>query len=76
MNTKLFKLSKHHTSAPLELVHNDVHYISHVTFTRFKYWIKFIDNFSHFHVIIPLRRKSDTFEAFKCYKAYAKNHTD
>jgi len=76
MNAKMFKYSKHHTSAPLELVHTDFHYVTHVTFTRFKYWITFIDDFSHFCIVILLRRKSDTFEAFKHYKAYAKNHTD
>jgi len=76
MNAKLFKPSEHHASAPLELIHSDLHYISHMTFTGYKYWITLIDDFSHFHVVIPLKAKSDTFEAFKCYKAYAENYLD
>jgi len=76
MNAKPFKQSKHHTSAPLELVHSDVHYAAHATFTGFKYWITFIDDFSRFRIVIPLQAKSDTFEAFKHYKAYAENCLD
>jgi len=76
MNAKLFKQSKDCTSAPLELIHSDVHYVAHATFTGFKYWITFIDDLSHFRVVIPLQAKSDVFDAFKCYKAYAENHLD
>ena len=65
MNAKPFKSLKHHASAPLELVHSDVHYVTNPTFTGFKYWITFIDDFSCFCVIMLLRAKSDSFEAFK-----------
>ena len=74
LNAKPFKLSKHQASAPLEVVHSDVHYVTNATLTGFKYWITFIDNFSQFCIMIPLRAKSDTFNAFKSYKAYAENH--
>ena len=76
MNAKPFKSLKHCASAPLELVHSNVHYVTNLTFTGFKYWITFIDDFSCFHIGIPLRAKSHTFKAFKHYKAYAENHLD
>src|SRR5882724_10160672 len=76
MNAKPFKLSKHCASAPLELFHSNVHYVANVTFTGFKHWITFIADFSQFHIVIPLRAKSNTFNAFKHYKAYARNHLD
>jgi len=76
VNAKPFKLSKHCALASLELVHSNIHYVPHMTVTGFKYWITFIDNFSCFCVAIPVREKSNTFEACKCYKAYAENHLD
>ena len=76
MNSKLFKPLEHFTSAPLELIHSDLHYVTHTTFTGFKYWITFIDDFSQFCIVILLKAKSDMSEAFKCYKAYAENHLD
>jgi len=35
MNAKPFKPSKHWASAPLELIHSDIHYVSHATFASF-----------------------------------------
>ena len=39
----------------------------------FEYWLTFVDQFSGFVAIYCLHKKSDTFLAFKQYKAWAEN---
>ena len=39
----------------------------------YKYWITFVDDSSRFWGVYPLKFKSEAFEAFKVYKAYAEN---
>ena len=70
-------VSKHastHASAPLQLVHSDVHGPLPVKSRHgYKYWITFIDDFSRHWAVLPLKQKSDAFSAFKQFKAYAEN---
>ncbi len=40
---------------------------------KWHYWVTFIDDFSRYWIVIPIRNKSDTFEAFKRFKALAEN---
>ena len=68
------KVALHRASKPLELVHSDVHGPLPVQSRHhYKYWITFIDDFSRFWVVLPLKDKSGAFEAFKTFKAYAEN---
>ena len=70
-------VSRHSSSRstePLQLVHSDVHGPLPVQSKEgYKYWITFIDDYSRFWAVLPLRAKSDAFGAFKQYRAYAEN---
>lgn len=39
----------------------------------YRYWVTFIDDFSHFWLVYPLQQKSEVAVVFKTYKAYAEN---
>ncbi|THH05660.1 hypothetical protein EW145_g4631 [Phellinidium pouzarii] len=68
------KLASHHASGLLELVHSDVHGPLPVqTRHGYHYWITFIDDHSCHWAVMPLKKKSDAFAAFKHFKAYAEN---
>src|SRR5882762_269847 len=75
MHANPFPSSQSQSSRPLELIHSDVHGPLPVrTHSGFRYWVTFIDDYTHFRAVFPMRAKSDTFEAFKAFKAYAENH--
>ena len=64
----------HRSSALLQLVHSDVHGPLPVRSRHHaRYWITFIDDFSHFWVVYPLKDKSGAFAAFKSFVAFAEN---
>lgn len=68
------KIATHRASGLLQLVHSDVHGPLPVqTRNGYKYWITFIDDFSRHWAVLPLKKKSDAFAAFKQFKAYAEN---
>jgi len=65
-----------HCSELLELVHLDLHGPLLVsTQSGFRYWISFIDDMSHFRCVYLLSKKSDTFDAFKLFHAWAEKQT-
>jgi len=75
MHANPFPPSQSQTTCPLQLVHSDLHGPLPVrTHSGFRYWVSFIDDFTRFRVVFPIRAKSDTFEAFKAFKSYAENH--
>ena len=68
------KVAQHRASKPLELVHSDVHGPLPVQSRHhYKYWITFIDDFSRYWAVLPLKDKSGAFAAFKQFKAFAEN---
>ncbi|GBE78927.1 predicted protein [Sparassis crispa] len=74
MHANPFPTSDSHASKPLELIHTDVHGPLPVcTHSGYRYWITFIDDYSRFRVVLLLKAKSEAFDAFKQYKAYAEN---
>src|SRR5215475_6057535 len=75
MHANPFPSSEHRATELLELVHSDLHYVGTTSHSGYKYWITFIDDLSRYKYVVPLRRKSDAFGAFKSFKAYAENHT-
>ncbi|KAJ9567646.1 hypothetical protein OSB04_003612 [Centaurea solstitialis] len=68
-----FSLSTTKTSRVFELIHSDL-WTSHVTsLSGFKYYVLFLDDFSHFLWVFPLRAKSEVFSVFKTFRAYVLN---
>ena len=76
MHADPFPISHSRVSRPLQLVHSDVHGPVKVpTHQGYRYWVSFIDDFSRFKAVYLLKQKSETFDAFKQFKAWAKNIT-
>src|SRR5258705_4450584 len=75
MHSNPFPSSPSHATQPLELVHSDLHGPLPVrTREGYRYWMTFIDDATSHCAAMQLKRKSDAFEAFKTYKAFAENH--
>ena len=75
MHANPFPLSDNRAIEVLELIHSDLHYVGVTSHGGYNYWITFIDDCSSFKAVVPLKRKSDAFDAFKRFKAYAENQT-
>src|SRR5260370_28423247 len=76
MHADPFPVSSTRASRPLQLVHSDVHGPVKVsTHQGYRYWVSFIDDFSRFKAVYLLKHKSETFAAFKQFKAWAENLT-
>jgi len=69
-----FPSSSHISSSPLELIYSDLHGPLPVQSSEgYCYWITFIDDCTKLKAVMFLKRKSDAFDAFKMFKAYAEN---
>lgn len=67
-----FSLSTTKTSRVFELIHFDLWH-DHVTSTSgFKYYILFLNEFSHFLWVFPLRAKSKVYFVFLNFHIYVK----
>ena len=76
MHANPFPISHSRASRPLQLVHSDVHGPVKVpTHQGYRFWVTFIDDFSRFKAVYLLKHKSETFAAFKQFKAWAENIT-
>jgi len=75
MHANPFPSSQWTARCPLELVHSDVHQIAYPSFSGFRYWVTFIDDYSRFRFVLPIKAKSDVCDAFKQFKAYAENQS-
>ena len=74
MHANPFPTSDSRASKPLELVHMDLKGpITVTSLGGYHYWVTFVDDSTRFKCAIGLKRKSDTFAAFKQFKAYAEN---
>src|ERR1700709_1628163 len=76
MHSNPFPSSQWRASRPLELVHTDLHQVPYPSFSGCRYWWSFIDDYSRYRFILPIKAKSDVFEAFKQFKAYAENQSE
>ncbi|KAI0923982.1 hypothetical protein AcV5_010529 [Taiwanofungus camphoratus] len=75
MHANSFPSSLQRATQPLELIHSDIHGPLPVrTHSGYRYWITFIDDYTRFRVVLLLKEKSEAFDAFKRFKAYAENH--
>jgi hypothetical protein len=76
MHADPFPNSTSRASKPLQLIHSDVHGPVKVpTHSGYRYWVTLIDDFSCFKAVYLLKQKSETFAAFKQFKAWAENVT-
>jgi hypothetical protein len=60
---------------PLELIHSDLHGPLPTSPHGYIYWVTFVDDATRLWAVLLLRKKSETFDAFKKFKAYAENAT-
>jgi hypothetical protein len=75
MKSNPFPSTGNRAKEPLELVHSDLHGPLPVqSHTGARYWMTFIDDYSDFKGAVPLKKKSDAFNAFKIFKAHAETH--
>ncbi|KAJ9557674.1 hypothetical protein OSB04_012288 [Centaurea solstitialis] len=68
-----FSLSTTKTSRVFELIHSDLWTSPVTSLSGFKYYVHFLDDFSHFLWVFPLRAKSEVFSVFKTFRAYVLN---
>ncbi|KAM1900185.1 hypothetical protein ACFX14_029161 [Malus domestica] len=68
-----FRLSNSKSSFPLQLVHSDVWTSPTVSINGFKYYVVFIDDFSRYSWLYPLKFKSDVFSTFVAFKKLVEN---
>ncbi|KAJ9567352.1 hypothetical protein OSB04_003318 [Centaurea solstitialis] len=68
-----FSHSTTKTSKVFELVHSDLWTSPISSLSGYKYYIVFLDDFSHFLWVFPLRVKSDMFHVFSIFRAYVVN---
>ena len=66
-------LSTRVSTCPLELVHSDVWSSPILSISGYKYYVTFIDDFSRFTWLFPLRFKSDVFSCFVKFKSLVEN---
>lgn len=70
------KVSSSKSTKLLQLVHSDVNGpIETPSLGGSRYFVTFIDDYSKWTVLYTMQRKSDTFDCFKRYHAYAEKHT-
>ena len=55
---------------------NHSYQVPYPSFFGFRYWVTFIDDYSRYRFVLPIKAKSDVFEAFKQFKAYAENQSE
>ena len=75
INAHPFPSSTTRATKPLELIRSDLHGPFRTrTMSGYRYWITFIDDYTSFQAVMFLKAKSEAFDAFQRYKAYAENH--
>jgi hypothetical protein len=70
------KRASHRATSFLERIHSDLHQLPVLTSTGFCHWLLFIDDYLRYFWIYLLQKKSDTFDAFKEFKAMVEKQFD
>lgn len=60
-------------SAPFEIIHSDVWTSPVPSVSGIKYYVIYLDHFTHFLWVFPLRQKSEVFSTFLKFMAYVSN---
>ncbi|KAH9779268.1 retrovirus-related pol polyprotein from transposon RE1 [Citrus sinensis] len=72
-----FPITETKTKNPLELLHTDLWGPSPTpSIQGYKYYVSFVDDFTRFTWIFPLKTKADTFQVFKIFKAQVEKQLD
>jgi len=66
-------LVNHNSSTPFQLIDSDVWQSPTPSHTGFCYYVIFIDDFSHFTWVYPMKRKSEVFKIFRNFKTMIEN---
>lgn len=69
-----FSPSKSNVSSPFELIHSDLWTSPVQSISGIKYYVLFLDEYSHFLWVYPLRHKSETYTKFLHFSNYIQNH--
>ncbi|GKA03131.1 ribonuclease H-like domain-containing protein [Tanacetum coccineum] len=69
-----FSLSETIVKAPFDIIHSDLWTSPLTSVLGIKYYVLFLDHFSHYLWVYPLRHKSDVLSKFIHFRAYVKNH--
>jgi transposase InsO family protein len=75
MHANPFPSSEHRATEVLELIHSDVHEVGVKSHSGYNYWVTFVDDCGRYKAVMPMKHKSDTYVAFRSYKAWAENLT-
>ncbi|GJZ35013.1 ribonuclease H-like domain-containing protein, partial [Tanacetum coccineum] len=68
-----FSLSKTIVKSPFDIIHSDLWTSPITSVSGIKYYVLFLDHFSHYLWVYPLRNKSDALSKFIHFRAYVKN---
>lgn len=75
VSSKFKNLQLPRSSRPLELVHSDVcGFMEEATYDGYRYFVSFIDDYTHFIMVYLLKSKNEVFEKFKEYEAFSSAH--
>ncbi|CAH9137156.1 unnamed protein product, partial [Cuscuta epithymum] len=66
----------HSCTAPLEIIHSDVWQSPVISNLGFKYYVSFIDDFSRYTWVYPMRRKSEVYTHFCNFQTLVENLFD
>lgn len=71
-----YRQSNSSRSRPLELIVSDVYFVEQECYLGlgFKYFVTFLDVFTHFFMIYLLKSKDEVFEKFCKYEALVTSH--
>ena len=73
---KYERASRERTSAPLELIHNEISGpFPHMFMIQAKYSLTFIDDFSRYFWVHFLKHKYEVFDLFKVFRALVENQS-
>ena len=75
-DNKYERASHERTSAPLELIHSDIHGpFPHISMIQSKYALKLIYYFSMYCQVHFLKQKSEVFDLFKVFRSLVENQS-
>ncbi|PWA88754.1 ribonuclease H-like domain-containing protein [Artemisia annua] len=68
-----FSLSETIVKSPFDIIHSDLWTSPLSSITGIKYYVLFLDHFTHYLWVYPLRNKSDALSKFINFRAFVKN---
>jgi len=72
----LFQLVEHHCCKPLELIHSNLWKSFVLSNPGYRYYVCFVDDYSRYTWVYPLKRKSDFLPTFCAFQKLMENLFD